>query len=123
MLCLRGYSAINIIFIFKHQICKNYHTRIKFKAYFRMSTTSFDVLTQFLTSKMPEPVLAHGGCEPLSFDEMLYITLWYMANQYTLREIALLFNRYGIIYLAIDAGNNLLTYIGLFPPYGAQLIK
>jgi len=60
-----------------------------------MSRASFTVLVSFCQRhKLPDSAkFPHRNIDPLPMDEMVYITLWYLANQCTHREISLLFNR------------------------------
>jgi hypothetical protein len=66
-----------------------------FQSHFRMSRASFTALVSFCQGhKLPDSAkFPHRYIEPLLMDEMVYITLWYLTNQCTHREISLLFNR------------------------------
>lgn len=62
-----------------------------FKKHFRMNPDTFEKLLDFIN--LPESDYC-GGNVPIQKHEMLYITLWYMANQAcTLRQIGDKFNR------------------------------
>lgn len=60
-----------------------------------MSRASFTALVSFCQDhKLPDSAeFPHRYIEPLPMYEMVYITLWYIGNQCTHREISLLFNR------------------------------
>jgi hypothetical protein len=66
-----------------------------FQSQFCMSRESFTALVSFCQRhKLPDSAkFPHRYIEPLPIDEMVYITLWYLPNQCTHREISLLFNR------------------------------
>lgn len=60
-----------------------------------MSRPSFEILVAFCDNhKLPDsPEFPFRCVEPVPMDEMVYITLWYLANQCTHRAISLLFGR------------------------------
>jgi hypothetical protein len=60
-----------------------------------MSRPSFEALVAFCDNhRLPDSTQFPFRClEPVPTDEMLYITLWYLANQCTHREISVLFDR------------------------------
>jgi hypothetical protein len=65
-----------------------------FQSHFRMSRKSFTALVSFCQGhKLPDSAkFPRRYKEPLPMDEMVYITLWYLAKQCTHWEISLLFN-------------------------------
>jgi hypothetical protein len=60
-----------------------------------MSRPSFEALVVFCdTHKLPDSaIFPHRSIQPVPMNEMLSITLWYLANQCTHREISVLFDR------------------------------
>lgn len=70
-------------------------TDADFQSHFRMSRPSFEALVVFCdTHKLPDSaIFPHRSIQPVPMNEMLYMTLWYLANQCTHREISVLFDR------------------------------
>jgi hypothetical protein len=60
-----------------------------------MSRESFAALVSFRQGQklLDSAKFPHHCIEPLPIEEMVYIKLWYLANQCSHREISLLFNR------------------------------
>ncbi len=79
-----------------------------FRGHFRMSRETMQRLVTFCEEKAPDR--NWGGNEtPMSMEEMVHVTVWYLANQSVIREIALLFGRsIASIWRAIDRVTSIL---------------
>ena len=58
-----------------------------FQSHFRLERTSFESLLCVL-HQQSSPVDVHPGKAPLSIEKQTLITLWYLANEETMRSIA-----------------------------------
>lgn len=65
-----------------------------FFKHFRVTRTTFQYLLAYLQdNNFRCDIIFHGGCEPMSLYEILYINLQYLGNQGSLRLLADKFNR------------------------------
>lgn len=65
-----------------------------FFRHFRVSRTTFNFLCVYLqNSNFRSQVIFHGGYEPMSMCEILYINLYYLGNQGAMRLLSDKFNR------------------------------
>lgn len=82
-----------------------------FRRHFRMVPATFLRLVEYCEARYRPAPEDHenGGREPMSVLEMVFITLWYLANQCVLREISVRFNRtISAVWQAIDRITGLL---------------
>lgn len=61
--------------------------------HFRMTRDSMDRLIQFSKTHSNIPYNWGGGESVMSLQEMIHIAVWFLANQYVMREVSVKFSR------------------------------
>ncbi|XP_055959278.1 putative nuclease HARBI1 [Patella vulgata] len=69
------------------------YSEVNFKRMYRVSSSSFEVLTNHLRDYPKFVIKGKGGREPISVEKQLLITLWYLGSKDTVHKIS---DRFGI---------------------------